>query len=152
MILLAVLLCFLRPLTSASSFAVRKILFTLDQATLWQDSTIAKTAITHSITSYPFTYPLRFNSTYIRSLIFSGFSINSNFSINFDVDISMNTSSTDIIVFRFWGDMWVYYLSFEIVLVDKTCSWLWIETGGIFYSKVDYYPLAINQFYNNITL
>jgi hypothetical protein len=89
----------LSDLRDAEHLALRflYIVDNLDQATLWQGSTTAKTSADPAY-SYTYLYPLAYASSYARGLALSGFSWDVNLDIAFTAVVLPGSPTTSDII------------------------------------------------------
>ena len=102
----------------------------IDQTTLWKGSNSPKSS-SEPTTVFTQTYPRPYNASYQRGLAFGGFNFDINNDMSFSANLNLINETADSITFNIQEDLSVYYISFDIILVDTSSPWLWMEQVGI---------------------
>ena len=50
--------------------------------------------------------------------------------VSFEVILISSTTSAATVRFRVLDDLTVWMMSFNLVMIDQNCDWLWMETGS----------------------
>jgi hypothetical protein len=118
------LISLLTLLLSASSqtFSTCNNAITIDQAILWRGSVVPKTS---GVYTYPYSYPQPISTSATRGLSLNSFCFDVNLIISFRVDLAVTTPTVDTIRIKIYSDLSIYYICYNLILIDSTSSWIW---------------------------